>query len=270
MSEKLDAFSSEEITKYTAYNRRAWNEIAQVRHEKQPPASFFKEGHTTLDARELEAAGDVKGRRLLHLQCSTGEDTLSWAVAGAEATGVDISEEQIKLARQKADEATLAVRFVAADVYALPNDLQAGTFDYVYTSRGVIVWLPDLAGWARTIMAALKPGGAFLLFEEHPITGCLWITDGKLHMESDYFGRSKPEWSEGGWRHFKGGEDAKERRVEFLWPLGDIVTALAQAGLRIERLEEFPVESGWRFGEDVGELHRLPGKFLLIARKEER
>jgi SAM-dependent methyltransferase len=211
----------------------------------------------------------VTGRRLLHLQCSTGEDTLSWSLSGALATGVDISEEQIKLAQKKAAAAGLQVRFVDGDVYALPADLQAGNFDIVYTSRGVMVWLPDLTRWATAVAAALKPGGLFLLFEEHPIASSLWITDGKLHLESDYFGRGRPE-SSTGWRHFQGGEEAKQPKVEFSWPIGDIVTALAQAGnLYIERLEEFPAERGWRFGneEETGELHRLPGSFLLVARK---
>jgi hypothetical protein len=88
-----------------------------------------------------------------------------------------------------------------------------------------------------------------------------------LHLESDYFGRSTPEFTRG-WRHFPGGEEAKETKVEFLWPLGDIVTSLAQAGLRIERLEEFPAEQGWRFTEKLDEIARLPGSFLLVARKE--
>ena len=258
---------TENIFEYTESNRRAWNAIAQVRHSQQSDAEFFAKGNSTLDARELQAAGDVRGRRLLHLQCATGEDTLSWTVAGADATGVDISDEQIKLAQQKAADAGLPTHFIAADVYALPAELQAGDVDYVYTGKGVMVWLPDLTKWAQVVAAALKPGGMFLLFEEHPIASCLWITDGKLHLESDYFGRDKPELSSG-WRHFQGGEEAKETKVEFSWPLGDIVTALAQAGLRIERLEEFPAERGWRFRDDIDELQWLPGKFLLIARKD--
>jgi SAM-dependent methyltransferase len=258
------------ILQYTEANRRAWNEIAQIRHTQQPPAEFFVAANSTLDPLELQAVGgDVKGRRLLHLQCSTGEDTLSWSLAGALTTGVDISEEQIKLAQDKAAAAGLPARFVAADVYALPGDLQAGDFDLVYTSRGVMVWLPDLTRWAQVIATALKPGGIFLLFEEHPIASCLWITDGKLHLESDYFGRGRPETS-AGWRHFQGGEAAQQTKLEFSWPLGDIVTALAQAGhLYIERLEEFPAEQGWRFavGAENAELHYLPGRFLLVARK---
>ena len=271
LNERLGNYVNQETTEnifhFTESNRRAWNEIAQVRHAKQPPAAFFAEGNLTLDARVIQAAGEVKGRRLLHLQCSTGEDTLSWSVAGADATGVDISEEQIKLAQQKAATAGLSTRFIVADIYALPTDLKIGSFDYVYTGGGVMVWLPDLTRWAQVVAAASKPGGIFLLFEEHPIASCLWIANGKLQVESDYFGRGDPEQSSGWW-HFQGGEGARETKFEFSWPLVDIVTVLAQADLRIEHLEEFPAERGWRFRENMDEIHRLPGSFLLVACKD--
>ncbi len=258
-----------DLHEYTAHNRRAWNEIAAVRHRKWPAAEFFAAGGSTLDPPVIEAAGDVTGRALLHLQCATGEDTLSWAVAGASATGVDISDAQIALAGRKAADAGLAVRFVAADVYALPDDLQQGTFDLVFTGGGAIVWLPDIARWAEVVAAALRPGGRLILHEEHPLAGCLWYSDGQLRIASDYFGRARPE-REQGWSHFAGGEDAAETKWEFSWPLGDVVTALARAGLRIERLEEFPSDADWRFGNLLDAARRLPGAYLLIARKEDR
>ncbi len=77
-----------DIEKYTQQNRRAWNEIADVRHKKWPPAQFFAEGGSILDPPVLTAADDVTGQTLLHLQCATGEDTLSWAVMGAHPTGL--------------------------------------------------------------------------------------------------------------------------------------------------------------------------------------
>jgi len=173
---------------YTEKNRRAWNEIADVRQATQPSAEFFRQGGSTLDPRELQAVSDIRGKKLLHLQCATGEDTLSWTVAGADATGIDISERQIVLAQQKAVEASLSTHFVAADIYALPSELQVSSFDYVYTGRGVLVWLPDLTAWGQIIAAALKPKGPFVLFDEHPIATCLSSNRGKLEVESDYFG----------------------------------------------------------------------------------
>jgi hypothetical protein len=76
---------------------------------------------------------------------------------------------------------------------------------------------------------------------------------------------ARPTVPEYGWHHFAGGEQAQETKAEFQWPLGDIVTALARAGLRIDRLEEFPSQQGWRFGDQADQVRRLPGSFLLLA-----
>src|SRR5512137_1860438 len=97
---------------YTEQNRRAWDEIAEVRHKAMSSAS--SQGGTTLDARVLQAAGSIAGKTVLHLQCSTGTETLAWAALGAHATGVDISERQIEIAQQMAQAARLPVRFVAS------------------------------------------------------------------------------------------------------------------------------------------------------------
>jgi 23S rRNA G2069 N7-methylase RlmK/C1962 C5-methylase RlmI len=107
----------------------------------------------------IEAAGPIEGRRILHLQCSTGSETISWAVLGAQATGADISPRQIEITQRTADEAGLPVRFIAADVYDLPATRQDASFDIVDTGGGAIVWLPDLQRWARIVATALRPGG---------------------------------------------------------------------------------------------------------------
>jgi SAM-dependent methyltransferase len=251
---------------YTEQNRRAWNEIAEVRSRTRQPAEFFAAGGSQLDPRVLAAAGNVRGRALLHLQCATGEDTLSWAVAGADATGADISDAEIELARRKAADAGLAARFVASDVYALPAELQQSSFDIVFTGGGALVWLPDIERWARVVAAALRPGGRLIVEEEHPLAACLRIEAGRLVVDDDYFRRGSP-WVSNGWYHFKGGEGAKESKNEFNWPIGDVVTALVRAGMRIEALEEFPSQPGWRFGDQLEQAQRLPGSFLLVAAK---
>ncbi len=158
----------ERIRRFTSQNRNAWNEIAEVRYaHRKPGAAFFAAGGSTLAQIELEAVGAVESRTLLHLQCATGEETLSWAVKGARATGVDISDRQIEIAREVAAEAGLEVTFLACDVYDLPDHLQNQSFDIVYSSGGVLCWLPELDPWARVIAGALKPNGLFLLYEEH-------------------------------------------------------------------------------------------------------
>jgi SAM-dependent methyltransferase len=147
----------------------------------------------------------------------------------------------------------------------LPEQLFTERFEIVFTGGGAIVWLPDLQGWARIIAKLLKPSGRLVIDESHPIAGCMEVQNGQVRFVEDYFGR-KPEIYVG-WSHFSGGENAAEKKYEFMWPLGDIVTAVAQAGLRIELLEERPSEAPWRFGDKLKEAARIPGEYLLVATK---
>ena len=253
-----------ETGKYTSQNRQAWDEIAEVRSKTMKAAEFFAKGGSTLSDEILAVAGDVHGLSLCHLQCATGEDTLSWANRGADATGIDLSPKQIELAKQKAAAAGLSVRFIASDIYTLPADIFEERFDIVFTGGGAIVWLPDLQEWAKIIARLLKPGGRLLIDEEHPLAGCMEVQDGVVRIVDDYFGRKADMFI--GWSHFSGAENAKETKYEFTWPLGDVVTALAQAGLRIERLEERPSQQQWRFGDKLPSVAQIPGEYLLMAR----
>ena len=230
------------------------------------PAEFFAAGGSSLDARVVDAVGDVRGRRLLHLMCATGEETLSWAVAGAEAVGVDISDVEIDLAIEKASAAGIAARFVAADVGA-PADLARGDVDVVYHRHGRPGVDPDLARWAArsSPRRSRRPVRAV---RGHPMAMCLWEKDGRVAIVEDYFDTARPAEYEGGWAHFEGGEDAVEKQYEFGWTLGQVITALAAAGLRIERMDEYPTDSDYRFGGALLEARRLPGRFLLIARHD--
>jgi len=129
----------------------------------------FRAGGVRLRPYEVELIGDVTGKTLLHLQCHFGIDTLSWARLGATVTGADFSPDAMELARSLAvDLGFPDARFVRANLYELPEALD-GTFDVVYTSRGVLGWLPDIRGWARVVAYFLAPGGTFFITEAHPV-----------------------------------------------------------------------------------------------------
>ena len=251
-------------------NRRAWNEIARVRSKSYAdslvPAAVLGDGRSILDPRVVAAAGEVATKRLLHLMCATGEETMSWTVLGADATGVDLSEVNVELATAKAAQANLATRFIAADVGRLPEELSAADFDLVYTAIGVLVWIPDLDRWAAGIAAALRPGGRFILLDEHPLAMAMWEIDGHARIVDDYFGRNRATTGIG-WGHFEGGEDATEPTHQFAWPLGDILNALIDAGLTIRRVDEYRTQSDWRFGDAIEEARRLPGELLVVAER---
>jgi SAM-dependent methyltransferase len=262
------------IERFTRQNRRAWDEISHPRRERFPSAEFFASGRSTLRPFELAAAGDVAGKRLLHLQCAGGHDTLSWAVAGAVVTGVNISPVAIQGARQMAAVAGLPARFLEADVYELPDELQAGDFDVVYTGGGAICWLPDLQRWAQTVERAAREGSRLIVFEMHPHNQVFRLVDGRWVLVADYFGRGGPVISSGGLGSLACGAESRETICEFHWPLGDLVMSLAGAGFRVEWLEEFPNDVADEVVEEFEEegmawLRQLPGSFLLVARKEQ-
>lgn len=238
----------------------------------------FRAGKNTLKRIELEELGDVSGKSLLHLQCHFGMDTLSWARLGAEVTGIDFSANAIDLARRLSEETGIAARFVQSNIYDLPDAL-SGRFDIVFTSYGVISWLPDLAAWGRIISHFLKPGGTFYIAEGHPFMWVFEDTADKRGIE--------PRWP-----YFQGSEplkfdvkgsyaapDSEYTGVEYGWnhSLSEVVDALASQGLRIEFLHEFPflcwkafsvMEKGedgwWRLPEP---LNVIPLMFSIKATK---
>ena len=121
----------------------------------------FKNGNTSLQQIELKEVSNVKGKTILHLQCHFGLDTLSWARLGAKVTGVDFSEEGIKLAKSLSEELHIEAKFICSNIYDIENHINE-KFDIVFTSYGTIGWLNDLQEWGRLISKYLKPGGLFL------------------------------------------------------------------------------------------------------------
>ena len=219
-------------------NRTNWNERTPV-HAASAfyDVEGFRAGQRTLREIELREVGPVWGMSLLHLQCHFGLDTMSWVRQGAKATGVDFSDAAIDLARSLNDELGLAARFICSNVYDLPKVLDE-RFDIVFTSYGLLAWLPDLDGWAEVIDNHLKPGGVFYIVEFHPFmcilepseSGEMDTAHGYLHEEL-FFEGSEPSYA--------GSETIESPCYEWPHSLGEIVSALTGAGLRIEFLHEF-------------------------------
>ncbi|WP_367133643.1 MULTISPECIES: class I SAM-dependent methyltransferase [Streptomyces] len=229
----------------------------------------FKAGRNDLRGFEADEVGDVTGKRLLHLQCHIGTDTLSWARKGAVVTGLDFSGPAVEAARALASEVgEERARFVEADVYDAPAALRGETFDIVYTGFGALCWLPDLTQWARTAAELVAPGGFLYLAEFHPVAMCLG-EDGSAFAE-DYFARGPFTYDEPGSYADMSAPTRHNRTVEWQHPLGDVVSAVTAAGLRLEFLHEHDFTlftyldgmvrardtSGSRGGE--GTVYRLP------------
>jgi SAM-dependent methyltransferase len=231
---------------------------------------------------EREEVGSVEGKTLLHLQCHFGLDTLSWARLGATVTGIDFSDVAINAARLLASELGIPATFIVSDLYGLP-DVLAERFDIVYTSCGVLGWLPDIAAWGRVAAQFVRPGGFLYLTEIHPVAEVFeneGVEPGELRLSYPYWSHEEPLRFE-----VKGSyadRDAPTKGlVEYGWDhsLGEIVTSLADAGLRLAFLHEFdfvrwPVDflveaadGRWRLPE--GSKGGLPLFFSLKATQPE-
>ena len=241
-------------------NRRSWNAVTDAHNShKRDQAGFLRRGGSTLFPEEIARAGDVTGQRLLHLQCNCGQDTLSFARRGAEVTGVDISDEAITFARQLSEDSGIPGEFIRSDIYDWLADAsdRAGQFDIVFASYGVMIWLSDLTSWARGIATVLKPGGRLVLLEFHPMLTTLeadWTVTypaigGQVTRFSegigDYVGFVEGVLSPSG--HEEGVRDFENPHltVEFAWSVGEIVTALLDAGLTLRQLREYPYSNGF-------------------------
>lgn len=256
-------------TEYHEANRLSWNAatVAQNSHKKDQ-AGFLRGGGSTLFPEEIELLGDVAGKRLVHLLCNAGQDSLSLARLGVDVTGIDISDEAIDFAVRLSADSHIPAWFIRSDIYDWLNGARdrGELFDVAFCSYGAICWLSDLSMWARGVFDILKPGGRFVAIEFHPVS---MMFNERFELVYAYFGRGKPvKWDEGvqdyvaasgsglapsgvdgGVLDFKNPHPV----YEFLWTIGDILTALLDAGLTIERYQEYAYANGTKLFDGMRE-----------------
>lgn len=221
---------------YLEINRNSWNN----RTETHINSDFydlkgFLEGKNSLNDIELNLLGDIKEKKILHLQCHFGQDSISLSRLGAEVTGVDISDKAIESAKKIATEVSANTRFIFCDVYDLPNYLDE-KFDIVFTSYGTIGWLPDLDKWAKVISKFLKPGGKFVFVEFHPV---VWMFDDNFEkIKYRYFNSGAIIENESGTYADKNA-DIQQDYVMWNHSFSEVINSLIHNDLTIKSLDEF-------------------------------
>jgi SAM-dependent methyltransferase len=216
-------------------NRQSWGLIAEDHYhafkaQLEQKASLLSE----VQQREL---GDIRGKSLIHLQCNTGADTVSLARMGATVTGVDLVPQNIHYARKLAEDFGIDdAHFIEANVLEI-KDIHHEMYDIVYTTEGVLCWLPDLGLWARNVRALMKDDGYLYLLDSHPIF-MAWDEEKlpELEVKYPYFLKRADEE---GWIGGYASEAKEGTNFSWMYTLGEIITALSEAGLHIEWLHEF-------------------------------
>jgi SAM-dependent methyltransferase len=256
-------------------NRAAWDEAAE-RYEGwfDEAVALIRSGGVNLFGAEAELIGDLHGRcqRAIHLQCAGGRDTLSlWNLGAAEVVGVDFSPRMLELAARLAAATGAPATWILSDVLDTPHELD-GTGDLVYTGRGSLIWLQDLDAWAAVIARLLAPTGRFVLFEGHPAE---WLFDADedgrwVATDYDYFGGAEASkgWAPEYIDRLSVDEADQSWKFARAWTLGEIVTALLRADLRLDGVAEYPID--WWGGHDdvrAQDRGRIPLSFSITGRR---
>ena len=285
---------------YLAVNRANWDSRAAIHARGYDIDRLLADPAALSDVVRFDAErlGDLGGLAVVHLQCHIGTDTLSLARLGARVTGLDLSGGSLAVARELAGRAGTAIDYVESDVYGAVDALGAGRFDLVYTGIGAICWLPSIRRWAQVVADLLRPGGRLFIRDGHPVLNAvLAMTVADEHpdraqqpwlsgpgavtpaLELPYFEQVEPvEWLDD--TTYGGpGVVASPRTLEWNHGLGEIVTAVLEAGLELTGLVEHdsvpwePFPGLMAFDPASGEYRladrpqRLPASFTLTARK---
>ena len=221
---------------YLEINRKSWNKRLKthLKSDFYDLGNFIK-GKSSLNSIELDLLGDLKGKKVLHLQCHFGQDSISLSRLGAEVVGVDLSDQSIKKAQKLAAECNSNARFICSNIYDLPQHLNQ-KFDLVFTSYGTISWLPDLSKWSAVITHFLTQSGRFVFVEFHPI---VWMFDDNLEkIAYNYLNKKAIVESEEG-SYADRNADLKNEYVCWNHGLSEVISSLQNSNLRLDTFQEY-------------------------------
>ena len=227
---------------YFEGNRAWWDQVVPIHEASRgyDREGFLRDQKPLCPVELTELGPLVEGKSLLHLQCHFGIDTLNWARLGARVTGLDFSEPAIQAAQRLSEESGIPGRFVHSNVYDAPAALDGERFEIIYTGIGALVWLPDIRAWARVVADCLAEGGRLYVYESHPVLGALDHEDAeeRLIVNTSYFEEPQPSVYEDDKTYVDGPPLELMPTYEWNHGLGELVTALIEAGLRIDFLHE--------------------------------
>jgi SAM-dependent methyltransferase len=223
------------MNEFIEANKHSWATIAKEHYDIFK--TILSANESTLCQTQIQELGDIKGKTLIHLQCNTGADSISLARMGAKVTGVDLVSENIHYARKLAvDLGINNARFIESNALEI-MEKHNERYDIVYTTEGVLCWLPDLYLWARNVRHLLSDKGFLYVLDGHPFFK-VWDESKlpELVVKYPYFRKTadKDEWI-GGYAC----EPRKAANYSWMYTIGELVNALSQAGMHIEWFHEF-------------------------------
>jgi SAM-dependent methyltransferase len=242
---------------YIELNKQTWNNKTDVHIASDfYDMQSFLNGKSTLNSIELDLLGAISTKKILHLQCHFGQDTMTFSRMGAKATGVDFSEKAIEKATEYAKQLNLDTRFICCDVYETLQHLDE-KFDIVFTSYGTIGWLPDLKKWANVISNCLKPNGQFVMADFHPV---VWMYDNDFKEVFYSYFNIEPIIEDESGTYADRYSEIEAKTIGWNHPTSDILNSLIQSGLEINCYNEYDY-SPYNCFNETEEFE--PGKFRV-------
>ena len=219
-------------------NKHAWGKISEGHYHHFKKALL--EGNHKLNKHIQSELGNLNGKKIIHLQCNTGADTILLSRMGASATGVDLVPDNILYTRKLADDLNVKnVSFIESDIMEL-MDKHDEKYDVVFVSEGAIGWLPDIKKWGQTIRHLLKDDGFFYIYESHPFYMMLdeeKLADNIMEVKYPYFGK-EPDIDDSIGGYASAWADGVQAYF-WMYTVSDIINTLVSAGLHIEYFNEF-------------------------------
>jgi 2-polyprenyl-3-methyl-5-hydroxy-6-metoxy-1,4-benzoquinol methylase len=248
MKEELD---------YININKKTWNNKTDVHIASEfYDMEGFLNGKSTLNSIELELLGDVKGKKILHLQCHFGQDSMTLSRMGAKVTGIDFSEKAIEKAKEFANQLHLDTQFICCDVYETLQHINE-EFDIVFTSYGTIGWLPDIEKWANVVSNCLKPNGKFIMADFHPV---VWMYDNDFKEVYYSYFNIEPIIEDESGTYADRYSEIEAKTISWNHPTSEILNSLIDSGMEIKRFNEYDY-SPYNCFNETEEFE--PGKFRV-------
>lgn len=248
---------------YKSINRELWNTKAKYHFDSpyyNTDEFISNKNYLTIQQTEINLLNNITDKRILHLQCHFGLDTLSLARLGAKKViGLDLSDIAIDKACQLAEQTHLnhIAEFICCDIYDIDKFLKITNeddlFDIVFTSYGTTKWFPDLNKWAKIIENYLKPNGTFIIVDFHPI---IWTFDDQFEClaKYSYFNQGSSmikifiskyilffflvvEYSKG--TYADPNAPIQQESIRWNHSLAEIITSLIEHHLKIDIFQEF-------------------------------
>jgi len=234
---------------WDAIAARDWPKKADLRKQIRDGASYLEQAEPKMSA----YLRDIRGKKVIVLQFGDALVLLACAKIGALVTGVDLSGEQIRLAREAATYCGVDVKLVEADCQRLPRSIPNSYFDFAVAEDGIFVWIENLDAWMGNAYRVLRKGGKLVVSDHHPLSRCVEEEGGRVTFRRSYLDQSPEVYQP---------EKNIPPASEFTWKISDIINAAIAAGFRIDHMEE------WYADLEAEGTPLIPKYFLLVATKE--